>query len=311
MKFSGKTLFRLAVVSFAFLLAVQVPAIGASRPIYTGFVESSASIPDAPAAVVLVPVNTGKAVAVQTAVFAAEPAALLAEIQTQKIATIAAAETVVTAEPAVQETEAAEPQLILPGVLYDAEQNIYFGPNGKGLLYIGFDYDADQKLFYSSVNCWQKAFGFNDLYEALAPLGAMIFDTRSIYFTYDGLDWMVKLWKGQYGITSGAELGIYTKSSIADSHYIGVDEENFMLMDMKVLRHGEPYFTREAQMHWWLSGFVLGDITAPDELNLESSITFKDRAMTKAFIAALGGQAQADTEDVVCVDNGTCVTLSW
>jgi len=301
-------------------MVVQVPEIGASRSIDPGFIASgayackAASKPDAPAAVVISPVIAEKAVAAQPAAAIVASAISNEKIEVQEtVSDITAAKTTaITAEPVPQQNtaaSAAEPQLILPGILYDAEEKMLFGPNGKGLLYIGFDYDMDQNVFYSSLNCWQKAFGYNDFYDAFAPLGAMFFDTRSIYFNYDGRDWMFKLWKGQYGITSGAEVGLYTKNAGASSQYRGVDEKDFVMMDLTVYRNDELYFTRDPQMHWWLSGFVLGDISTSADISLESTITFKDQAMADTFVAALG--TKSDTADVSCAVNGTSVSLKW
>ena len=73
----------------------------------------------------------------------------------------------------------------------------------------GFQLDHSQNIFYSKITAWQRRFGYCRLYdEAAAPLG-MIIDCEPIYFTYDGRQWLIEFWKGQYGMTTGAEMGVY------------------------------------------------------------------------------------------------------
>ena len=73
----------------------------------------------------------------------------------------------------------------------------------------GFSYDAQKDLFYSTKNAWQKNFGYTHLYDVAAPIFRMIIDTEPIKFFYDNKNWLITFWKGQYGIVTGAEIGIY------------------------------------------------------------------------------------------------------
>ena len=73
----------------------------------------------------------------------------------------------------------------------------------------GFAYDPSKDIFYSLENAWQKEFGYGKLYDDLAPLMNMAIDCEPIYFDYDGKKWLIEFWKGQYGITTGAEIGLY------------------------------------------------------------------------------------------------------
>ena len=43
----------------------------------------------------------------------------------------------------------------------------------------------------------------------LAPRFQMVTQFEPIYFDYDGKTWLIEFWKGQYGINTGAEIGIY------------------------------------------------------------------------------------------------------
>ncbi|MBN2351608.1 MAG: DUF4474 domain-containing protein [Spirochaetales bacterium] len=74
----------------------------------------------------------------------------------------------------------------------------------------GFLYDPEQDIIYSRIDALQKDFGYSLLYDDLAPvmIGAVI-DCEPVYFDYGGDSWMIELWKVQYGIETGAEIGVY------------------------------------------------------------------------------------------------------
>ena len=205
--------------------------------------------------------------------------------------------------------EIGECKTVSPGIIYNKDKKLYYGPNGKGMAGMGFNYDAGQNIFYSSIDPWQRAFGYNLVYDFVAPLTSMYFKTRSIYFNYAGLNWMVKLWKGQYGITSGAEVGIYTRKSTAGYQYQCASKENFLVMDLEVLRYGHPYFKREAQNHWWQTGFMLTGVATLNSLELKTTITMKNKSMRDALVKSL--KTQDNLDDVKYKVKGLNVSLDW
>jgi len=74
----------------------------------------------------------------------------------------------------------------------------------------GFLYDSAQDIIYSSMNALQRETGFCHLYDEAAPaIISAIIDCEPIRFHYGGKDWMIELWKGQYGLETGAEIGVY------------------------------------------------------------------------------------------------------
>ena len=311
MKKAKKTLFSLAIASIAVIMAFQVSAIYAKPQSNPGIFEPNVSV-------VAVASKAEAAVAVTVAAPPASvkvlPVTATAEIKTQAIETavIPAPPVKAVSSPLVNaaiQTEPNKAKNILPGILLDEEKNILYGPNGKGLLLSGFDYDMNQKFFFASLDPWQRAFGYNSLYDTLAPVSSIYFRTRTVTFNYNGLDWMVKLWKGQYGITCGAEVGLYTKSPSEKFQYDCASKENFLLMDLQVLKGGVTYFTREAQMHWWQTGFVMGGVVVLNDLTVKSTITFKDQVMTDAFVNALNSQENA--KGIKYVVNGLSVSVSW
>lgn len=159
----------------------------------------------------------------------------------------------------------------------------------KALEPFGFAYSLPKDIFYSLEDAWQRKFGYGKIYDDMAPIMNMIIDCEPIYFEYDHKRWMIELWKGQYGITTGAEAGIYVDRSDSSSKnpedifYECVAEEEQLPMSMTLHKNGKVLFQRE-QNHWWLTGFVLGEFSYPGELMLEVSITFAEKEMLEAFL---------------------------
>ena len=158
----------------------------------------------------------------------------------------------------------------------------------------GYTYDGRQNIFCSIMYPWQRKYGYCSLYdESSAPLG-MVIDCEPVRFEYGGKKWMIELWKGQYGLTSGAEIGIYTTTGpdldipgvFNGTFYECAADEDTLSMTYTLLRKEKVLFSR-AGRHWWLTGFMLGVFTKPSALTLEASITFKDSLMKTAFLDAL------------------------
>ncbi|MCL1853945.1 MAG: DUF4474 domain-containing protein [Peptococcaceae bacterium] len=151
----------------------------------------------------------------------------------------------------------------------------------------GFAYDPKQKIFYSVKKPWQKKFGYCQLYDETAPLMNCIFDSEPIRFEYEGKKWLIELWKGQYGMTTGCEIGVYTKEKGSRSLvYQAAKPEDNLFMSMRLIKNGKVLFTREDK-HWWLSGFVLGEYSVPEELTAHVHVMLKTPAMCEAFVREL------------------------
>lgn len=163
----------------------------------------------------------------------------------------------------------------------------------KAIAIAGYSYDEKQDIFYSIMNAWQKTVGYCRLYdEAAAPFG-MVIDCEPIYFEYDGKQWLIEFWKGQYDLTTGCEIGVYTKKSnlnIPDVFngifYNCAGDADRLQMTFTLKKNGKTLFTREDK-HWWLTGFKLGEFSEPSELTMDLSITLKDQIMCNAFVEGL------------------------
>lgn len=147
--------------------------------------------------------------------------------------------------------------------------------------------------YYTDGDPWQRNFGFNSLYDLMAPLAFMWYDTVRVKFNYDDLDWMIQLWKGQYGFAFiGAEIGVYTKEpGREENHYDCAADENMLGMTMTLFHYDKKLFTRPHGRYWWMTGFVPGVLdsrTSPrSELTLVGSIDFKSEEMAILFADGL------------------------
>ncbi|GHU40730.1 hypothetical protein FACS1894111_01850 [Clostridia bacterium] len=158
----------------------------------------------------------------------------------------------------------------------------------------GFSYDGEQNIFYSRMDSWQRKYGYGRLYDEAAPLLNMVIDCEPIYFDYDGKKWLIEFWKGQYGITVGAEVGIYylPKQEAEEAGifsqliYKAVEDEDCLRIKTLLSGNGQQIFFRQGY-HWWLTGFSLGEYAKPKDLQLDVEITLKNKMMRDAFLQGL------------------------
>ncbi len=130
----------------------------------------------------------------------------------------------------------------------------------------GYEYDEEQNVYYTSLNAWQRNFGFADIYDNAAVFTSMWYQTLKIDFEYQDLLWRLQWWKGQYGVLEGAEMGVYTKKpENADfPFYKCAEDENLLEMYFEYYQTptdynaNRPLFTRYEQEHWWITGFKFG-----------------------------------------------------
>ena len=174
---------------------------------------------------------------------------------------------------------------------------------------IGYLYDPDEKCFYTADDPWQRNFGYNEIYDNAAALVVIIIETARIKFEYDNRDWMVQLWKGQYGwVLYGCEIGIYTKEkNVPVTHYECANDDDMLQMEMVLFEKadsalGGQYwkrtFGRPYERQWWHTGFVLGNMINryDDDLKMYARITMRDFEMRDAFVEGLK-QVNKDSTD--------------
>lgn len=188
-------------------------------------------------------------------------------------------------------------------------------PIDKGIEMAGYEYDAEQDIFVCNMNPWQRNMGYSRLYdEAMAPFG-MIVDCEPIYFEYNNKIWLVELWKGQYDLNTGCEIGVYTVDkpllNIPEVYkymfYNCASDTERLTMSFTLKKNGKILFSRD-ERHWWLAGFKLGEYSEPSELTMNVNITFKNNVMRDAFISGLIDAGYSENEYVV---NGNTLGLTF
>ena len=156
---------------------------------------------------------------------------------------------------------------------------------------------VDDYYYTDDKDCWQDTFGYARIYDLAAPYIVLEYDYTRVFFEYENKDFMVQLWKGQYGyVFYGGEIGIYSRK-LTDkkpgmlTFYGKADEEYWPEMEMTIYHqelNGEwtREFTRDKDNYWWCTGFKIGhlrDVEPADELRMVASIKFKDVNMAKKF----------------------------
>ena len=153
-----------------------------------------------------------------------------------------------------------------------------------GLTFVGFKYDYKKDAFIPLNNSWQRVFGYGYTYDLLAPFASIIIDTERVYFKYKDYNYLISFWKGQYGITTGAEIGIYrTKVKEVSKKTIYGASENLLSMSFILYKNGEKII-EVSDTNWWLAAFKLGMFSDPKDLKMDICITFPDKEFLDAFL---------------------------
>lgn len=197
---------------------------------------------------------------------------------------------------------------------------------------LSYQYSYIDDFYYTNdKDAWQYNFGFGKIYDFASPYILLEYDYIRVFFTYEDKDWMLQMWKGQYGLVFyGGEIGIYNRPH-SDK---GVNEwtmfncpaeEDWLKMEMTVW-HEDIYgnwnreLTREYDEYWWCTGFKNGHLRQEepaDELRLTGRITLKDAEMTALVADGLAecGFARSNSKDAMGVDSiyvdGNDIHFSW
>ncbi len=190
---------------------------------------------------------------------------------------------------------------------------------------------VDDYYYTNDKEAWQHNFGFGKIYDFVSPYVLLEYDYIRVFFTYEDKDWMLQMWKGQYGLVIyGGEIGIYNRPHSED----GIDawtmfncpeEKDWLQMEMTLWHEDiqgnwKRELTREYDYYWWCTGFKNGhlrNVEPADELRLTGRITFKDEEMAALVADGLAecGLELAANEDEIGIDSfcidGSDITFSW
>lgn len=156
----------------------------------------------------------------------------------------------------------------------------------------GYAYVPSQDLFTSRLDAWQRDFGYCTLYDKAAYRFHMIFDCLPVYFNYHGRTWLIEFWKGQYGINTGCEIGVYyadrilREDELETTLFKCAEDKDMLKMSFYLIRNHQP-IAHLCAKHWWLTAFAMGCFSDPSDLSLHALITFPSVEMAVAFACGL------------------------
>lgn len=180
---------------------------------------------------------------------------------------------------------------------------------------LGYSYVPAQDLFTSRVDAWQREFGYCGFYDDAAVWLGMVFDCLPVYFNYHGRTWLIELWKGQYGINLGCEMGVYHADRLLNENerkhalFHAVENEEMPELCLTLSETGRKRPGRGGNIlaklcarHWWLTAFRMGCFARPADLQLSVCITLQNQEMAEAFLRGLlhAGYNRAEIQLCYC-----------
>lgn len=178
----------------------------------------------------------------------------------------------------------------------------------------GYFYVPSQDVFSTHTDAWQRDFGYCALYDKAAPHFGMIFDCLPVYFNYRGRTWLIEFWKGQYGINTGCEIGVYYADRILDENELKatlfqcVKDEDMPTLSLQFSEDNDS-LAHLCARHWWLTAFCMGRFSRSCSLSLRACVTFSSVDMAAAFAEGLK-RAGAACEDICVRCNTVCFTFT-
>lgn len=186
------------------------------------------------------------------------------------------------------------------------------GVDTTGLVGIGFNFNLADMMVYATIDCWMREFGFCVLYDVAANSMPLLWHyvTRRFKFEYDGLEWMIQIWKGNYLITNGGEVGVYNRTPDKfGTYYDCATDEQLMDMTLQIYHGDELLVNQDPQKHWWINGFKMCDrMYIPDSLTMHFSIVMRDEEMLNAFCEAIDNHYRGDVTYTV---DGLKISVVW
>lgn len=169
----------------------------------------------------------------------------------------------------------------------------------------GFFYDEKEDVFSSRLDAWQRSKGYTALFDKSAASANMVIDAWPVYFDYDGKTWLVEFWKGQYGINTGGEIGIYhTDEPVSPyfysiTHFKAAEDDELPDICCRLMRKGEKVYEYCAT-HWWLTGFRMGTFSKSSDLILSATLNFESQMMAQAMFEGLRQSEQPRCKYRLC-----------
>ena len=171
----------------------------------------------------------------------------------------------------------------------------------------GFKYDYKQGITYTDPNAPQKYAGYTPVYDLASKDIGFNISAQIITFEYNGKEYMVETWKGDYWGAAGSEIGLYSRKKgkkSKDPYFYDCATDEPMNMKSTLYRGNKKLYSRE-ENHWWLTGFKPGEYAKPEELTMKCEIEFPNSVMAIRFVKGLNKVGTATKI------NRTENTVSW
>lgn len=169
----------------------------------------------------------------------------------------------------------------------------------------GFYYENSQELFGSLLDAWQREQGYMAFYDRAAAGAGMVIDAWPVYFDFEGRTWLIEFWKGQYGINTGGEVGVYHADEIVPpplyrtTRFDAAEDKEMPKIECCLQKNDEILYEIKAH-HWWLTGFRMGHFSKPSELCMMATVTFERSEMAQAFFEGLQKSGQPRSKFRIC-----------
>jgi len=156
---------------------------------------------------------------------------------------------------------------------------------------MGYGYDARQDALVSRHDAWQRAYGYSRLYDEAAARCGIIVHCEPVAFELGGRRYLLALWKGQYGLAAGAEIGLYvagegSAAGAGEAFYESVPDEESPKMAMTLFHRNAALFAFEERRSW-LAAHRPGLYARPEDLVLRGAVSFQSVEMARAACDAL------------------------
>lgn len=197
---------------------------------------------------------------------------------------------------------------VFPVDVYFSPDGVAYGNDNRGILGTGYECSVYDLLIYTTVNCWMRDFGFDLLYDIFCYATPFFnYITRRYKFEYDGREWMIQAWKGNYVITNGAEVGVYSREKGGIGTYYSCYDG---VMDMSLrLSCGDKVFFDRSEQQWWISGFKISrKLYSPTLMTAEYSLELPNVEMAEKFRDAVNSDPVGDAK---CTLSGRTAYVVW
>lgn len=192
--------------------------------------------------------------------------------------------------------------------IFFSPDGLAYGADGHGVLGLGFECSVYDLLIYATKDCWMQDFGFCLFYDIFCYATPFFnYMTRRFKFDYDGKEWMVQIWKGNYVSANGSEVGIYCRDKGKFGSYYDC-YDGVMNMTLGLSYKDETIYELNGE-HWWLNGFKLSKtLYKPSEMKMSFSIELLSDEMANALANSINRHYR---HDVSCEVNGNIVSAVW